>query len=99
RDEERQRAMADDLHAALVDVVREAGQGESELLYARRAQHARLRAARAREEAEAEGRRRARDESADGDRRVLDRVLGGHSHKWRARAPQLRASPKEKTRR
>src|SRR2546423_3570957 len=64
-------ALADYLHAPLVQVVREARERESELLYARRTEVARLRAARACDEAEPQARGRVGDERADRDGRTL----------------------------
>src|SRR2546423_14083348 len=65
--EELQFALADYLHAPLVQVVCESGEREAELLYARRSEVARLRTARAREETEAQARRRVCDERSDRD--------------------------------
>jgi hypothetical protein len=88
-----QLALADNLHAPFVDVVREARERETELLDARRGDAARLGPARSREEAEPEVRRRAGDERADGDGRILAGVLRRRIHFGR-RSTKKASAPK-----
>ena len=72
--EERDLALADDLHAPRVDVVREARERQAELLDARHVEQTRRRAALPGQEPQTEVRRRVRDEVAHRDRRTLIRI-------------------------